>query len=56
MGEDLSNNNTKDFFKEIKQQRKGFAPQTVGIKSDDSELCVNPVEIAERWQEHYSKD
>ncbi|KAF2893262.1 hypothetical protein ILUMI_12911, partial [Ignelater luminosus] len=49
--EHYGNRNTKLFYKNLKEEKKGFQPQTVALKNHQGEICVDTTIINKRIQE-----
>ena len=55
MEADCSNNNSRDFFKEVKNTRRSFQPTSIGMKDRNGNLITNEQAVRERWVEHFTE-
>ena len=47
------NGNVRDFYKNVKQQRKGFQAKSIKIKDKEGQLLSDIEHIARRWKEYF---
>ena len=47
------NGNVRDFYKIIKNQRKGFQPRSLKINDTNGQLLSDTTRIANRWKEYF---
>lgn len=48
-------NETKSFYKELNEQRKGFKPRTILCKDNEGNLLTDPNLILSRWVQHFDQ-
>src|SRR6202012_5935714 len=49
------NGNVRDFYKTVKNQRKGFPAHSIKIKDKDGQLLSDKELIAGRWEEYFQE-
>ena len=55
MEEDISNNNSRTFYKEVKSLKGGFQSKAAGFKDKDGNLLLNDRQVQQRWTEHFAE-
>lgn len=52
---DQRTNNTKEFFKSIKHFRKGYIPNTYGVKDKEGQILTQKTQVIDRWKEYFQE-